>query len=92
MAVGPFAIAWLKVKSYDKVGRQTVFARSLQPLLFKQVCQAGLGTVSEKFDGDPPHAPRGCTNQVKSVVEPLSIYIEDVLQIRPKYEKSATAS
>jgi 4-alpha-glucanotransferase len=28
---------------------------------------AGLGQVSEIFDGDPPHTPRGCPAQAWSV-------------------------
>jgi predicted glycogen debranching enzyme len=35
---------------------------------------AGLGTVSEIFDGDPPHAPRGCIAQAWSVAEVLRAY------------------
>jgi glycogen debranching enzyme len=48
---------------------------------------AGLGTISEIFDGDEPHEPRGCISQAWSVAEPLRAYIEDILQIRPKFEK-----
>ena len=33
----------------------------------------GLGTVHEIFDGDPPHAPRGCPAQAWSVAELLRI-------------------
>ena len=33
------------------------------------VRQAGIGSVSEIFDGDPPHAPRGCFAQAWSVAE-----------------------
>ena len=35
--------------------------------------EAGLGSVSEIFDGDPPHAPRGCIAQAWSVAELLRI-------------------
>jgi predicted glycogen debranching enzyme len=35
---------------------------------------AGLGTVSEIFDGDPPHAPRGCIGQAWSVAEVLRVW------------------
>jgi predicted glycogen debranching enzyme len=35
---------------------------------------AGLGTVSEIFDGDPLHAPRGCIAQAWSVGEVLRAY------------------
>jgi glycogen debranching enzyme len=32
---------------------------------------AGLGTISEIFDGDAPHAPDGCIAQAWSVAEVL---------------------
>jgi glycogen debranching enzyme len=59
----------------------------LWPLLTAQGFQAGLGTISEIFDGDQPHMPRGCISQAWSVAEPFRAYMEDILQIRPKYEK-----
>jgi glycogen debranching enzyme len=31
--------------------------------------EAGLGQISEIFDGDPPHSPRGCIAQAWSVAE-----------------------
>ena len=31
------------------------------------LCQAGLGQISEIFDGDPPHVPRGAPAQAWSV-------------------------
>jgi predicted glycogen debranching enzyme len=33
--------------------------------------EAGMGTISEIFDGDPPHAPHGCIAQAWSVAEVL---------------------
>jgi glycogen debranching enzyme len=33
------------------------------------VREAGVGSISEIFDGDPPHAPRGCFAQAWSVAE-----------------------
>jgi glycogen debranching enzyme len=56
-------------------------------LLSKQVFEAGLGSISEVFDGEPPHKPRGCIAQAWSVAEPLRAYVEDVVQNRPKHEK-----
>jgi 4-alpha-glucanotransferase len=35
---------------------------------------AGLGTVSEIFDGDPPHAPRGAPAQAWSVATALEAW------------------
>jgi glycogen debranching enzyme len=42
----------------------------LRPLLI-HLHDAGLGTVSEYFDGDPPHSPGGCIAQAWSVAELL---------------------
>jgi glycogen debranching enzyme len=39
---------------------------------------AGIGTISEIFDADWPHAPRGCIAQAWSVAEILRAYIEDL--------------
>lgn len=36
--------------------------------------EAGVGTVSEIFDGDAPNAPRGCIAQAWSIAEALRVY------------------
>jgi predicted glycogen debranching enzyme len=38
----------------------------------------GMGTLHEIFDGDPPHAPRGCPAQAWSVCEALRIALGEV--------------
>jgi predicted glycogen debranching enzyme len=81
--LGPYATAVRKVKSNST----HELKNCLLPLFTQQIFQAGLGTVSEIFDGDPPHTPRGCIAQAWSVAEPLRAYVEDVLQIRPEYER-----
>lgn len=45
--------------------------------------EAGLGFISEIFDGDPPHHPRGCIAQAWSVAEVLRALVEDVHGIVP---------
>jgi glycogen debranching enzyme len=42
------------------------------------VADAGLGTISEIFDGNSPHLPRGCIAQAWSVAELLRTYDEDL--------------
>jgi glycogen debranching enzyme len=37
---------------------------------------AGIGTISEIFDADAPHEPRGCIAQAWSVAEVLRAYVE----------------
>jgi predicted glycogen debranching enzyme len=45
--------------------------------------EAGLGSISELFDGDNPHTPRGCPFQAWSVAEVLRAYVEDYCGIKP---------
>jgi predicted glycogen debranching enzyme len=85
--LGPFTTAFLKAKSYEAAEREFALKNFVTPLFSQQILQAGLGTVSEVFDGDPPHTPRGCISQAWSIAEPLRTYVEDVLQVRPKFEK-----
>lgn len=82
--LGPYITAACKAKSYSASELQAL----LMPLFNQQINQAGLGTLSEIFDGDPPHTPRGCIAQAWSVAEPLRALMEDALQIRPKYEQA----
>jgi predicted glycogen debranching enzyme len=81
--LGPYVTAFRKAKSNSEYELKN----SLMPLFTQQITQAGLGTINEIFDGDPPHTPRGCIAQAWSVAEPLRAYVEDGLQVRPKHEK-----
>lgn len=53
--------------------------------------EACLGQVSEIFDGDPPHTPRGCVAQAWSVAELLRAAAESVYA-RDSASRAATAS
>ncbi len=44
---------------------------------------AGVGQISEIFDGDSPHAPRGCIAQAWSVAELLRTAVEDIHGVLP---------
>jgi predicted glycogen debranching enzyme len=59
--LGPWALAHYRVH-----GDAAAAQRFLQPI-GDHLADAGLGQVSEIFDGDPPHAPRGCPAQAWSV-------------------------
>jgi predicted glycogen debranching enzyme len=85
--LGPFTRAFLKTKGDEGFRREYALRNFLTPLFTKQVSEGGLGTLSEIFDGEPPHVARGCISQAWSVAEPLRTYLEDVMQIRPKHEK-----
>jgi len=84
--LGPFTTAFLKAKDYVDYRREYALKNFLLPLFTEQVLKAGLGTISEIFDGEPPHMSRGCIAQAWSVAEPFRAYVEDVMQARPKYE------
>jgi predicted glycogen debranching enzyme len=85
--LGPFVTAFLKTKRHEAKWRNFAFQKFLLPFFQKSITQAGLGTVSEIFDGDNPHLPRGCIAQAWSVAEPLRAFIEDVLFKRPSFEE-----
>jgi predicted glycogen debranching enzyme len=84
--LGPFVTAYLKVKGKSDFRREFALKNFLFPLFGEQFFRAGLGSVSEIFDGEPPHKPKGCIAQAWSVAEPLRAYVEDVLQKRPSFE------
>jgi glycogen debranching enzyme len=67
--VGPFITVYLKVHGATSQERQ----QAAQWLFgFRQhISDAGLGHVSEIFDGAPPHQPRGCIAQAWSSAELL---------------------
>jgi len=85
--LGSFTTAFLKVKGYEAKWRNFALKNLLQPLFHEEIFRAGLGTVSEIFDGDSPHGSRGCIAQAWSVAEPLRAFVEDVMLKRPLHEK-----
>jgi predicted glycogen debranching enzyme len=85
--LGPFVTAFLKTKKHEENWRKFAFKNFLQPLFQEQIREAGLGTISEIFDGNEPHHPQGCVSQAWSVAEPLRAYVEDVAFVRPAHEK-----
>jgi len=86
--LGPYVTACRKAKFCSDYELK----QHLISLFTRQTIQSGLGTISEVFDGEPPHEPRGCIAQAWSVAEPLRAYLEDVVWIRPKYEKEVLQS
>ena len=49
--------------------------------------EAGVGTISEIFDGDAPHAPRGCIAQAWGVGEMLRVILKYDLMQKEKTRK-----
>lgn len=66
---GP-AWAWLLphyALAVHRVTGDAVYAQSLLDPLADHLSDGGLGTISELFDGEPPHTPRGAPSQAWSV-------------------------
>lgn len=74
--LGPFITAYLRVSDDRQAARATT--RAWLDSLWRHLRDAGLGQVSEIFDGDPPHTPRGCIAQAWSVAELLRVQIEEL--------------
>jgi predicted glycogen debranching enzyme len=87
--IGPFVTAYLKVngRGPESVAR----VRDLLAPLVAHLKDACLGHVSEIFEGDAPHAPRGCVAQAWSVAELLRALVEDVRGVRPGTPSNRTA-
>jgi predicted glycogen debranching enzyme len=66
--IGPFIDAYRKVypNSGDRVAEMLSGFES-------HLAEAGVGQISEIFDADPPHRPRGCPAQAWSVAEVLRV-------------------
>ncbi len=69
--IGPFIEAYLNVSDNNlaTLAQATKWLEAFESHLY----EAGLGTISEIFDGDPPHGARGCIAQAWSVAEVLRI-------------------
>ena len=80
--LGSFVTAWVRIHQDDPSVHHTA-QRLLDPLR-QHLQEYGLGQISEIFDGDPPHTPRGCYAQAWSVAETLRAYVEDVLDQKPE--------
>ena len=68
--VGPFCDGWLRVYGEGGVSR----VRKLIMGFEETLTEAGISTISEIYDGDPPHSPRGAISQAWSVGEILRIF------------------
>ncbi|WP_439625812.1 amylo-alpha-1,6-glucosidase [Gemmata sp.] len=64
--IGPYLDAHVKAFPSDRAG-----AAALLDGFRDHVNEACVGSISEVFDAEPPHAPRGCVAQAWSVAEVL---------------------
>lgn len=82
--LGPYITACYKIDQFNKLysdKKDNLFISLLEKHLFS----AGIGGISEIFDGDKPHKPRGCISQAWSLAEPLRAYVENIMNIKPKF-------
>ena len=66
--LGPFA------EAHWRVYQDAEAARSFLRPLLRHLADHGVGSLSEIFDGDPPHTPRGTIAQAWSVAEVLRVW------------------
>jgi predicted glycogen debranching enzyme len=69
--IGPYVDAWLKLHPDDFSA-----ARKLLDGFIPHLNEAGLGSISEIFDAEPPFTPRGCISQAWSVAEFLRCWVK----------------
>jgi len=76
--LGPFALAHYRVHG------DAALAQSFLDPIAEHLRDACVGSISEIFDGDPPHAARGCFAQAWSVGEVLRAWIRlEQLKVQP---------
>jgi len=54
-------------------------ARRILNAFYNHLDEAGIGSISEIFDAEPPHTPRGCIAQAWGVAEILRVAVEHKL-------------
>ncbi|HKC58324.1 MAG TPA: amylo-alpha-1,6-glucosidase, partial [Vicinamibacterales bacterium] len=69
--IGPFVDAWLKLHPNEP--KQ---ARRFLAGFEAHLAEAGVGSISEIFDAEPPFTPRGCIAQAWSVAEVLRAWLK----------------
>lgn len=85
--LGPFITAYMKVNGGSVAARRQ--AQTWLCPLESHLGDAGLGHISEIFEGDAPHRPCGCIAQAWSVAEILRVYFEDVRDLHPNRDQVA---
>ena len=72
--MGPFLTALARIHGEEGKAR----GRAIVDGFAEHLSEAGLGSVSEIFDAEPPFTPRGCFAQAWSVAELLRASVEDL--------------
>lgn len=80
--IGPFISSYLKVNNFS-MEAQLRASYMIEPFRNHMNKQACIGSISEIFDGNTPHCPRGCYAQAWSVAELIRCYVEDIKGQKP---------
>lgn len=80
--IGPFISSFLRVNNFS-MESQLRASLMIEPFINHLNREGCLGSISEIFDGNMPHSPRGCFAQAWSVAELLRCYIEDIKGQKP---------
>ncbi len=72
--LGPFGEAALHVAK-DRGREKEMLRTTLGKFLRNHLREAGVGSVSEVFDGNAPHRPGGCTAQAWSIAELIRLFL-----------------
>jgi predicted glycogen debranching enzyme len=86
--IGPFVDAYLN--AFGESEETCRYLRSLFEGLRQHLSDAMIGSISEIFDAEAPHAPRGCGAQAWSVAEVLRSYQK--LQAMERGDRGSQAS
>jgi len=76
---GSYVTTYLRVFPPDP--KNIAFVQQLYAPFKKRMTEAGIATVSEIYDGDPPNLSRGCISQAWSIAEILRTYSQVATQI-----------
>jgi predicted glycogen debranching enzyme len=71
--IAHFGEAYIKVAK-DKAAAKMFLYDYVRSFVRQHMPEAGVGCVSEIFDGDPPHRPNGCISQAWSVAGLIRLY------------------
>jgi len=68
-----FSDAYLRVAE-DREAAKMFLQAYIRSFIRHHLTEAGVGCISETFDGDPPHRPEGCISQAWSVAGLIRMY------------------
>ena len=72
--IAHFGEAYIKA-AHDKAAAKAFLLNYIRAFLRSHMPEAGVGCISEIFDGDLPHRPNGCISQAWSVAGLIRLYM-----------------